>query len=191
MQINKNKRKMSQSPWAKQISNRNYLSPVGFKLSITKIPKVDFFSNSTIIPGINLGVAIQPTYLKDIPVPGDKLTYDDLSLEFFVDENLENYLEVHNWLRGLGYPNSIEEFINLKANDKYFPDTSSKNSFNEYSDATLTVYNSNFNPIVEVHFKDIFPVSLSSIKFDAKSTDINYVVSEVNFKYSIYDINVL
>ena len=182
---------MSQSPWAKQISNRNYLSPVGFKLSITKIPKVDFFSNSTIIPGINLGVAIQPTYLKDIPVPGDKLTYDDLSLEFFVDENLENYLEVHNWLRGLGYPNSIEEFINLKANDKYFPDTSSKNSFNEYSDATLTVYNSNFNPIVEVHFKDIFPVSLSSIKFDAKSTDINYVVSEVNFKYSIYDINVL
>lgn len=182
---------MSQTPWSKQISNRNYLSSVGFKLSIAKIPKVDFFSNSTAIPGINLGVAIQPNYLKDIPVPGDKLTYDDLSLEFFVDENLENYLEVHNWLRGLGYPNSIEEFINFKANDEYFPDTSSKNSFNEYSDATLTVYNSNFNPIIEVHFKDIFPVSLSSIKFDAKATDVNYVISEVNFKYSIYDINVL
>ena len=95
MKINNNK-KMAQSPWAKQISNRNYLSPVGFKFSITKIPKVDFFSNSAEIPGINLGVAMQPTYLKDIPVPGDKLTYDDFSLEFFVDENLENYLQVHN-----------------------------------------------------------------------------------------------
>ena len=182
---------MTQSPWAKQISNRNYLSPVGFKFSITKIPKVDFFSNSAEIPGINLGVAIQPTYLKDIPIPGDKLTYDDFSLEFFVDENLENYLQVHNWLRGLGYPNSIQEFIDLKANDEYFPNTSSKNSFNEYSDGTLTIYNSNFNPIVDVHFKGLFPTSLSTIKFDAKSTDINYVVAEVTFKYSIYDIIVL
>lgn len=182
---------MAQSPWAKQISNRNYLSPVGFKFSITKTPKVDFFSNSAEIPGINLGVAIQPTYLKDIPIPGDKLTYDDFSLEFFVDENLENYLQVHNWLRGLGYPNSIQEFIDLKANDEYFPNTSSKNSFNEYSDGTLTIYNSNFNPIVDVHFKGLFPTSLSTIKFDAKSTDINYVVAEVTFKYSIYDIIVL
>jgi hypothetical protein len=167
------------------------LSPVGFKLSISKIPKVDFFSNSTAIPGINLGVAIQSTYLKDIPVPGDKLTYDDLSLEFFVDENLENYLEVHNWLRGLGYPNNIGEFMDFKSKDEYFPNTSSKNSFNEYSDAKLTIYNSNFNPIIDVHFKDIFPVSLSSIKFEAKSTDINYVIAEVVFKYSIYDIVVL
>jgi hypothetical protein len=182
---------MTQSPWAKQISNRNYLSPVGFKFSITKTPKVDFFSNSAEIPGINLGVAIQPTYLKDIPIPGDKLTYDDFSLEFFVDENLENYLQVHNWLRGLGYPESIQEFIDLKANDEYFPNTSSKNSFNEYSDGTLTIYNSNFNPIVDVHFKGLFPTSLSTIKFDAKSTDINYVVAEVTFKYSIYDIIVL
>jgi len=182
---------MTQSPWAKQISNRNYLSPVGFKFSITKTPKVDFFSNSAEIPGINLGIAMQPTYLKDIPIPGDKLTYDDFSLEFFVDENLENYLQVHNWLRGLGYPESIQEFIDLKANDEYFPNTSSKNSFNEYSDGTLTIYNSNFNPIVDVHFKGLFPTSLSTIKFDAKSTDINYVVAEVTFKYSIYDIIVL
>jgi hypothetical protein len=182
---------MTQSPWAKQISNRNYLSPVGFKFSITKTPKVDFFSNSAEIPGINLGVAIQPTYLKDIPIPGDKLTYDDFSLEFFVDENLENYLQVHNWLRGLGYPESIQEFIDLKANDEYFPNTSSKNSFNEYSDGTLTIYNSNFNPIVDVHFKGLFPTNLSTIKFDSKSTDINYVVAEVTFKYSIYDIIVL
>jgi len=182
---------MTQSPWSKQLSNKNFLSPVGFKFSITKIPKVDFFSNSTEIPGINLGVAMQPSYLKDIPVPGDKITYDDLSLEFFVDENLENYIEVHKWIRGLGYPHSIQEFIDLKANDQYYPDTSTKTPFNEYSDATLFIYNSNFNPIVEVHFKDVFPTSLSQIKFDSKANDINYVTANIVFKYSIYDIIVL
>ena len=182
---------MSQTPWSKQLSNRNYLSPVGFKFSITKLPKADFFSNSSEIPGINLGVAIQPSYLKDIPVPGDKLTYDDLNLDFFVDENLENYLEVHKWLRGLGYPYSIQEHIDLKANDEYFPDNSTKSSYNEYSDATLSIYNSNFNIIAQVHFKDVFPISLSTVNFSAKETDINYVTASATFKYSIYDIVVL
>ena len=182
---------MSQTPWSKQLSNRNFLSPVGFKFSVTKLPKVDFFSNTAEIPGINLGVAMQPTYLKDIPVPGDKLTYDDFSLEFFIDENLENYLEVHKWLRGLGYPYSIEEFIDLKTNNEYLPDNAAKNSYNEYSDATLFIYNSNFNIISQVHFKDLFPISLSTVQFNSKESDINYVTASVQFKYSIYDIVVL
>lgn len=179
------------TPWSKQLSNRNYLSPVGFKFSITKVPKADFFSNSAMIPGINLGFALQPTYLKDIPVPGDKLTYDDFSLRFFVDENLENYLEVHRWLRGLGYPESIEEFGNLKLQDENYPDSSARNPYNEYSDATLSIYNSNFNIIAQINFKDVFPVSLSTIKFDATAEDINYVTAEATFKYSIYNIVVL
>lgn len=179
------------TPWANQISNRNYLSPVGFKFSIRKIPKADFFSNSAMIPGINLGYALQPTYLKDIPVPGDKLTYDDFTLKFFVDENLENYLQVHNWLRGLGFPESIQEFQELKLGDEYFPDKQAKQAVNEYSDASLSVYNSNFNVIATVNFKDVFPTSLSTVNFDATSDDINFVTAEATFKYSIYNIDVL
>jgi hypothetical protein len=182
---------MAQSPWATQLSNRNFLSPVGFKFSITKASKADFFSNSASIPGIDLGIALQPTYLKDIPVAGDKLTYDDFKLRFFVDENLENYLQVHNWLRGLGFPYSVQEFINLKQNDPYYPDPLVNSSFNEYSDGTLSIYNNNFNIIAQVNFKDMFPVSLSTIDFDATPEDINYVTAEVIFKYSIYDIVVL
>ena len=75
---------MRNEPWNNQLDNRNYLSPVGFKFVITKAPKADFFSNSANIPGINLGFAEQPTYLKNIPVAGDKLTYEDFSLNFFV-----------------------------------------------------------------------------------------------------------
>ena len=179
------------TPWSNQIKNRNYLSPVGFKFVITKAPKADFFSNSASIPGINLGFALQPNYLRDIPVAGDKLTFEDFTLSFFVDENLENYMEVQNWLRGLGYPDSVEEFIDLKKDDTYTPDPSAKNALNEYSDATLIVYNSSFNEIVKVKFRDVFPVSLSTINFDASVGDIDYVTADATFKYSIYDIEVM
>ncbi len=178
------------TPWSNQIKNRNYLSPVGFKFVITKAPKADFFSNSASIPGINLGFALQPNYLRDIPVAGDKLTFEDFTLSFFVDENLENYMEVQNWLRGLGYPDSVQEFIDLKKDDTYTPDPSAKNALNEYSDATLIVYNSSFNEIVKVKFRDVFPVSLSTINFDASVGDIDYVTADATFKYSIYDIEV-
>lgn len=179
------------TPWSNQIKNRNYLSPVGFKFVITKAPKADFFSNSASIPGINLGFALQTNYLRDIPVAGDKLTFEDFTLSFFVDENLENYMEVQNWLRGLGYPDSVEEFIDLKKDDTYTPDPSAKNALNEYSDATLIVYNSSFNEIVKVKFRDVFPVSLSTINFDASVGDIDYVTADATFKYSIYDIEVM
>ena len=178
-------------PWMNQIDNRNYLSPIGFKFSITKVPKADFFSNSASIPGINLGFALQPTYLKDIPVPGDKLTFADFTLRFFVDEDLTNYLEVYNWLRGLGFPESVQEHLDLKKGDVYNPSTSFKDQQNEYSDASLFIYNSNFNEVARIDFKDVFPVSLSTINFDATASDVNYVTAEATFKYSIYNIEVL
>jgi len=181
---------MRNKPWNNQLDNRNYLSPVGFKFVITKAPKADFFSNSANIPGINLGFAEQPTYLKNIPVAGDKLTYEDFNLTFFVDENLLNYMEIHNWMKGLGFPESIQQFIDLKRSDEYAPENNAKSALNEYSDATLIIYNSNFNEISKVHFKDVFPVSLSTIEFDATAGDINYVVATATFKYSIYNIEV-
>ena len=102
--------------WDRQLKNRNFLSPAGFKFNLSRAPKVDFFSNSVNIPNINLGVAIQASYLKDIPVPGDKLAYGDLEVQFFIDENLENYLQVHDWMRALGFPESIGETIPLDIN---------------------------------------------------------------------------
>ena len=54
-----------------------------------------------------MGNATQPTYLKDLPIPGDKMEFEDLNVRFLVDENLENYMEIQNWMRGLGFPESL------------------------------------------------------------------------------------
>jgi hypothetical protein len=170
------------SVFDKQIQNRNFLSPVGFKFNLARTPKVDFFANSANIPGINLGAAIQPTYLKDIPIPGDKLSYDDFDLKFIVDENLENYVEIHNWMRGLGYPENISEYNNWKYSD--ITNTSDPN----ISDGTLIIYSSNNNHNISVKFQGLWPTSLSTITFDSTDTDVQYVTASVSFKYTIYNI---
>ena len=87
------------------IENRNFLSPVGFKFGLKRSPAVAFFCNEANIPSIDLGIAEQPSYLKNIPVPGDKIQFGDLSLRFLVDEDLKNYMEIQNWIRGLDIQN--------------------------------------------------------------------------------------
>ena len=168
----------------KQIENRNFLSPVGFKFSLAKEPKVDFFSNSARIPEISLGTATQPSYLKDVDIPGDKLTFGDFSLRFMVDEDLVNYMKIHNWMTGLGYPESTKEFKDLTTD----PNTSTRALDQQFSDGSLHILNSNFRDVAIVKFRDLFPVYLTSLEFEASDTDIQYFTAEVTFKYTIYDI---
>ena len=174
---------MSSSPFANQIQNRNFLSPVGFKFTLAKEPKVAFMCNSARIPEITLGVAKQPTYLKNIDVPGEILTYGDLTLKFLVDENMENYMAVHNWLTGLGFPETTQQYKNLTTDDDGIRDP--KEAF---SDGSLSILNSNYKSTATVKFRDLFPVSLSSLEFDATPTDVVYLTAQVTFKYTIYDI---
>jgi len=171
------------SPFDKQIQNRNFLSPIGFKFTLGRYPKVDFFSMSANIPEISLGSAIQPSYLKNLDVPGEKLTYGDFRLSFMVDENMENYAAVHNWLTGLGFPETTGQYKNLITDVEGIRDENSA-----FSDGTLHILNSNYKDVAQVRFKDLYPISLSSLQFQANDTDYNYFTAEVSFKYTIYNL---
>ena len=174
---------MTSSAFGKQIANRNFLSGVGFKFNLTKFPKVDFFSNSARIPELNLELTQQPSYLKTIDVPGERLTYGDLTLRFLVDENMENYISVYTWLKGLGFPESTKEFKDLTTDRDGIRDP--KEAF---CDGTLRILNSNYREVAQVKFKDLFPTSLTSLDFDATNTDVQYFTAEASFKYTIYNL---
>ena len=60
-----------------------------------------------------LGTPTQPTPFKPIPLDGN-LTYNNFTITFLVDENLENYLELHNWMRALGVLIVSQKEDNLK-----------------------------------------------------------------------------
>jgi hypothetical protein len=171
-----------------QIENRNFLSPTGFKFTLTRAPKVAFFCNRANIPELTLGIAVQPSYLKDIDRPGDKIEFGDLTLTFMIDENLENYMEIQNWIRGLGYPENLNQYEELKRtatiDEKYYLKSPEK----VYSDGTLEVLSSSMIPNFMVNFKDLFPYSLATMQFNASESDIQYFTADVTFKYTIYNI---
>jgi len=174
---------MANSAFAKQIDNRNFLSGVGFKFNLTKFPKVDFFSNSARIPELNLELTRQPSYLKNIDVPGERLTYGDLTLRFLVDENMENYISVYTWLKGLGFPESTKEFKELTT-DK----DGQRDPKEAFCDGTLRILNSNYREVAKVKFIDLFPTSLTSLEFDATNTDVQFLTAQATFKYTIYNL---
>ena len=180
----------SNNPFENQINNRNYLSPLGFKLIISKIPKVDFLCQAANIPSISMGTAVQPTYLKDIPVPGDKPVYDDLTVRFIIDENMENYLSLNKWITGLGYPESLKQFQQLA---DVGPSLETQDNTNprwfEFSDATLQILSSNYQPNINVNFKGCFPVAVSTLEFDSSQRDYSYFTCEATFKYDYYTIS--
>ena len=171
-----------------QPDNRNFLSPTGFKFTLKRTPKVAFFCNQANIPDLTLGVAIQPTYLKDLDVPGDKIVFGDLNLRFLVDENLENYMEIQNWIRGLGYPESLKEIYDFQNTGFITPKIEAQKQLGLYSDGTLQVLTSSLIPNFQIVFKDLFPYSLSTLSFDATDSDIQYFTADVSFKYTIYNI---
>ena len=77
-------------------SKLDYASPIQFRFKMAKLPKVEFFVQTANIPGISLGTATAVTPLYDYPIPGDKITYSTLDISFLVDENLNNYKELHD-----------------------------------------------------------------------------------------------
>ena len=186
----------------RQPTKLDYASPTQFKFSIIKLPKVEYFCTSVNIPGVNLGETTQATPLKKIPVPGDTLTYEPLQMTFLVDENLENFQEIHGWLVGLGFPRDNREFRNLlsSGNDR-FPTRNSTNVSTEagktkyaaadagstLSDATLTVLSNKNNAQVEIRFRDMYPTGLTGLSYNQQAADIDYLTATVSFSYLIYD----
>ncbi len=166
-----------------QLKNRNLLSPVGFKLTLNTKRKIDFFSNTATIPALTLGTALQTTPLRNLDVPGDELLYDDFQIEFLVDEDLVNYMVVHNWLTGLGFPESYQEFKTLTTDPEQ-----QKDDKLQYVDGSLHILNSNLRDIAVVKFQDLFPVSLTGLEFRATDDDINYFTASATFKYMMYNI---
>ena len=189
-----------QSPLSRQPTKLDYASPTQFKFGINQLPKVEFFTTQANVPGISLADAVFPTPYKDIPVMGDKLTYENLTISFLVDENLENYISLHEWMTGIGFPKSRTQFSTFRSSTSNTPiatqglsddigdvkpSTSSRGMF---GDATLTILTNKNNPIVEVRFQDVYPVSLGALSYDQAASDVQYLSVTADFDYKIYEI---
>jgi len=154
----------------------NQLYVVSFETNFTRLPNVNFFCQRINIPSIGLGLASQATPFSDIPVLGDKLLFEQLTLNFIVSEDLSNYLEIYNWLISIGFPENDAQF-NLN-NSNVEP------TENLRSDMNIIINTNKSNPNYSITFRDAFPVSLGSIELDAAATSLEPIILDVSFAYT-------
>lgn len=156
---------------------QNYLSPMEFRFVIKRLPYVSFFTQSVSLPGVTINPVERGTPFKSLYITGDRLLYDQFTVNFRINENMDNYLEIYNWMVGLSFPDNFDQFANLDSSQDGL-----------YSDASLLVMSSGKNPNIMYKFKDIFPINLSNIDMNTTSQDIDYVTASVTFQINSYDI---
>ena len=145
-----------------QPKNINPLADVQFKFDVAALPNTSFFIQTVNLPGVSLEAAVIATpQLQNFSRHTGIITYEALDVTFMIDEYLKNWQEIYEWMIG-------EE--------------------NKYTSAVLTILSSSMNPTMEIHFKEIFPTTLSAIPFDSTTTDPVYQVATISFNYTEYII---
>jgi hypothetical protein len=157
---------------------QNFLSPTGFRFSIKRLPNVAFFVQSATIPGISMNAIEYYTPFKTLEFASSKLAFEQFNINIRVDEYMESYNEIFDWMVGLAPTKSFDQHATLKTSD-----------FGLYSDASLIILDSRQNPALEVTFHDIFPVSLGAVSLDTTTADISYISCSITFGHNGYKIS--
>jgi hypothetical protein len=171
------------------VENPNFLLPNKFQLNFSRLPNVQYFCQSVSVPGISMSEALMTNPFIDLYAPGEKAIYDLLNITFYVDENLQTWKEVHDWIRAMTFPKEFEEYRQLNNLNKY---TRSLNTDKpQYSDGVITLLTSANNPKTRFKFYDLFPVTLSTFIMSTTDSPENIITADASFRYSYYDIEII
>lgn len=164
----------------KNPSTPNPLSRVNWRMFLRRAPNVNFTIQTVNIPGLRLPSTYMPNPFVQIPEPGDHLLYNELDVEFLVDENFDNYMEIHAWIKGLGFPNDYEEYKDLVYQKPP--------GMGKVSDVDVMLLSSSRNPVIQMKFRDAFPVALTDATFDIRLPDSDFLTATASFQYISYAI---
>ena len=180
-------------------SGLDYADPTKFKFQISKLPRVEFNCIQANIPGITLTEINQPTRLIPIRIPGNDMTFEDLTVTFIVDEDLTNYRSVQDWMAGLAQMDSDDKYRALITDGGDRMPLSQQNNSQDagrvtsatndgaiFSDAKLIILSARNIPLVELSFEDTYPKSLSALEYNQNATDIEYLQATVTLGYKLH-----
>lgn len=153
----------------------NYFTPLEFRVTISKLPNVEFFTQQTSIPNISTSPIMVPTRFNKTFRTGDEVEFSNLDLTFIVDEQMENYREIFNWIISSSFPESHEQF----------------SSESLHSDISVLILNSKKNANINITYKNCFPISLSDIQLNTTDSDLVYPQVTATFQYDTFDIEML
>jgi hypothetical protein len=161
-------------------TNYNILSPTAFKFESARLPNVTYFCQNANIPDLTLGNITLPNMLRDYAIPGNQLELGAFEMGFIVDEDLANYLEIHDWMRALA--NSEE----LGAHRKIASDDAPTGGI--VADGVLSLLTNTMNINKEIYFQDMFPTTLGEVAFTSATDDIEAIICTASFMFSNFTI---
>jgi len=161
-------------------SNINYLQPTSFKLSIdrTNYPNLEFFVQNFTHPGLMMPASEMPIRrMQSIPYPGESLTINELSATILLDENMESYSEMYNWIRRI----QVADMDGNKTRQR-------GGAANPHADITLSILSSHNNLSKQVRYLDAIPTSLGDISFEATATGTEFITFQASFRFSYFEL---
>lgn len=158
----------------------NFFTPLEFIVTVKRLPNVEFFTQRVTLPGISANAVRQPTRFNAVYQTPDELQYDTLNFSFIIDENMKNFIEIFNWMTAITFPQRHSQFKQIKESEEGL-----------FSDISIIALNSHKNPVIELSFKNCFPINLSEITMDTTNQDVTYPEATVVFQYDWYEIKSL
>ena len=146
--------------------NTNLLSLTGFKLAIesSEFKNTEYFAVSASFPSISLP-EVQTSFRNNQSfVPGDRLTYDPITIRVAIDENLNTYNEMFGWL-----------FYNTTNNDL------------KTNDMSLSFITSHNNISRVIRLVNAFPTNMGGVEFNVQSSETEYAFVDVTFRYDYFE----
>ena len=186
-------RTITTASWAGDLpDNLSYLAPTQFELLIKKLPNTKYFSTGVNVPSISVAEVQQPTrYGANVKVPGDKISYGEITVTFIVDENMENWTELYTWMSQITSSTDPDKYrslvgANRRANEPY---DGSGDYDAVYSDMTIVVTTAANNPNRYIRIEGAFPTSLGEITMDTTvAGGLSYVTCTASFQFTTFEI---
>lgn len=170
-------------------TNPNFLQPNKFLLNFSRAPNIQYFCQSLSVPGLSLSEAVITNPFVDIYSPGEKAIYDLLNVTFMIDEELQGWKEIHDWIRAMTFPENFDEYKSLPRLNKLAG--MRKENFPQFSDASVTLLSSSNKPYYRFKFHNCFPTTLSTFVMNASDSPENILTADATFRYDYYDIEKL
>ena len=162
------------SPINRQPTSTNYLYQTFYKFQMRRLPKVNYFMQKVSLPDFASGGPIeQPTRFVPVKHPSKNVSFDNLTIEFLVDENLENWRELYDWMRTIYL---VDDYKNFES------ETST-----HFTEGSILLLNSAMNVNKEIRFHNLLPISLSGIDFDSTDTDLSPRIATATFAFDFYE----
>ena len=160
-------------------TNRSFLTNNKYELVINRLPNVVFFLQALNLPNITLSNVITQTPFVELKKPGNQLRYEDLTVNYILDEDMQSWLEIYNWMTNLGNPETKNKIGSLtKVSGK-------SNSIT--SDMTILIKTNANNPNIRVSFYDAFPIDLGGVQLTSTEGQ-DFLTSTITFTYNYYKV---